>query len=228
MFMENTAAAGGEAAEKLSEKNKKFKPLSIFGYDARYFFIGMIVFAFFGFCAENIGRMTVQHIFDCRHQLLPFLFAYGIALLAVYVLIGTPDDLRFFNIRIFRQKNTRNKILSHIIYFSVIFVFILGGEIAVGMIYEKFAGVILWDYSDIPTHITRYTSILTTLLYGGGVYLLMAFAFRPMMKLIMKMGLKAATIIDCTLGVAIVIDFLIMIIITFVTGSAPDYWSISW
>ena len=96
------------------------------------------------------------------------------------------------------------------------------------MIYEKCAGVILWDYSDIPTHITRYTSIITTVLYGGGVYLLMAFAFRPMMNLIMKMGLKAATIIDCTLGVAILIDFFVMIIITFVTGSAPNYWSISW
>lgn len=226
--MENTLTACGEITEQREESSKKHKPLTIFGYDVRYFFIGMIVFSFFGFCAENIGRMTVQHIFDCRHQLLPFLFAYGIALLAVYVLIGTPDDLRFFNIRIFKEKNRRNKILSHIIYFSVIFVFILGGEIGVGMIYEKCAGVILWDYSDIPTHITRYTSIITTVLYGGGVYLLMAFAFRPMMNLIKKMGLKAATIIDCTLGVAILIDFFVMIIITFVTGSAPNYWSISW
>lgn len=81
--------------------------------------------------------------------------------------------MRFFKFRFFKNKNLKTKILSHVIYFSVIFVFILGGEIAVGMLYEKFAGVILWDYSNIPTHITRYTSIITTLLYGGGVYLLM-------------------------------------------------------
>ena len=233
--MEHTGVAAEDAEMLCNEEPEskagakaKRKPPTIFGYDIRYFFVGMIVFAFFGFCAENIGRMAVQHIFDCRHQLLPFLFAYGIALLAVYVLMGTPDDLRFFKFRFFKNKNLKTKILSHVIYFSVIFVFILGGEIAVGMLYEKFAGVILWDYSNIPTHITRYTSIITTLLYGGGVYLLMAFAFKPMMKLIMKMGTKAATIVDCTLGVAIVIDFLVMLIITFATGSAPEYWSVAW
>ena len=96
------------------------------------------------------------------------------------------------------------------------------------MLYEKFAGVILWDYSQIPTHITRYTSIITTLLYGGGVYLIMAFAFKPMMKLISKMGRKAAIIIDSTLGTAIIIDFIVMLVIMFVTGAAPEYWSVSW
>ena len=230
--MENAGTAAEELenipAEKADKTKKERKPLYIFDYDVRYFIVGMIVFAFFGFCAENAGRMVTKHIFDCRHQLLPFLFAYGIALLAVYVLMGTPDDLRFFKFRFFKNKNLKTKILSHVIYFSVIFVFLLGGEIAVGMLYEKLAGVILWDYSNIPTHITRYTSIITTLLYGGGVYLLMAFAFKPMMKLIMKMGTKAAMIVDCTLGVAIVIDFLVMLIITFATGSAPEYWSVAW
>lgn len=213
---------------KVVKAKRERRPLTIFGYDVRYFLVGMIVFSFLGFCAENAGRMVTKHIFDCRHQLLPFLMAYGIALLAVYVLMGTPDELRFFNIRIFKNMTRGKRVLSHIIYFAVIFLFIMAGEIAVGMLYEKCAGVILWDYSDIPTHITRYTSIITTLLYGGGVYLLMAFAFRPMMNLISKMGTRAATIVDCTLGAAIVLDFLIMVIITFVTGSAPNWWSVAW
>ena len=101
-------------------------------------------------------------------------------------------------------------------------------EIGVGMMYEKFAGVILWDYTDIPTHITRYTSVITTLLIGGCVYAIMAFAFRPMMALICKMGTRAATVADCTLGIAVVIDFSIMVIYTFATGSAPEYWSVAW
>lgn len=223
---ENVAAESRPDSKKARANKRKKKAATIFGYDIRYFFVGMIVFAFFGFCAENIGRMAVQHIFDCRHQILPFLFAYGIALLAVYVLMGTPDELRFFNIRIFKSMTRGRRVLSHLIYFAVIFFFIMVGEIAVGMIYEKFAGVILWDYSNIPTHITRYTSIITTLLYGGGVYLLMAFAFKPMMNLISKMGTKAATIIDCTLGVAIVLDFIATLIIMFATGEAPNYWSV--
>ena len=116
--------------------------------------------------------------------------------------------------------------LSHVIYFFVICAFIMLGEIAVGTIYEKFAGVILWDYTDIPTHITRYTSLITTVLIGGGVYAIMAFGFRPMMNLVSKMGTRAAAVVDCTPGAAIVLDFLIMIIVTFATGSAPEYWSI--
>ncbi len=227
--MENALTVNAEGiAENQKTARRMRKAPEIFGYDIRYFFIGMMVFAFLGFCAENAGRMAVQHIFDSRHQILPFLFAYGVALLAVYVMLGTPDELRFFNIRIFKDVTRTKRALSHAIYFSVIFAFIMIGEIAVGMLYEKCAGVILWDYSDIPTHITRYTSVLTTLLYGGGVYLIMAFAFRPMMRLIEKMGTRAATVVDCTLGVAIVLDFLAMVIITFVTGSAPEYWSIAW
>ena len=75
--MENSAVLPAETVE---EEGKK-KALTIFGYDVRYFIIGMIIFSFFGFCAENAGRMAVQHIFDSRHQILPFLFAYGVALL---------------------------------------------------------------------------------------------------------------------------------------------------
>ena len=206
--MENAGVIGPESLKKDNPIERKRRKVTVFGYEVCYFGVAMIIFSFFGFCAENIGRMTVQHVFDCRHQLLPFLFAYGIALLAIYCCLG--------------------KILSHIVYFLVIFAFIMAGEIAVGMLYEKFAGVILWDYSQIPTHITRYTSIITTLLYGGGVYLIMAFAFKPMMKLISKMGRKAAIIIDSTLGTAIIIDFIVMLVIMFVTGAAPEYWSVSW
>lgn len=225
--MENAGVIGTESLTKDNPIERKRRKVTVFGYEVYYFGVAMIIFSFFGFCAENIGRMTVQHVFDCRHQLLPFLFAYGIALLAIYCCLGTPDELKVFGKRIFKD-NTRGKILSHIIYFLVIFAFIMAGEIAVGMLYEKFAGVILWDYSQIPTHITRYTSIITTLLYGGGVYLIMAFAFKPMMKLISKMGRKAAIIIDSTLGTAIIIDFIAMLVIMFVTGAAPEYWSVSW
>ena len=170
--------------------------------------------------------MVTKHIFDSRHQLLPFLFAYGIALFAIYTVMGTPGELRFFGRRMFRTKSRRNTVLPHVIYFFVICAFIMLGEIAVGTIYEKFAGVILWDYTDIPTHIARYTSLITTVLIGGGVYAIMAFGFRPMMNLVSKMGTRAAAVVDCTLGAAIVLDFLIMIIVTFATGSAPEYWSI--
>ncbi|MCD7729166.1 MAG: putative ABC transporter permease [Clostridia bacterium] len=187
----------------------------------------MIAFSFFGFIGENIARMVTKHIFDCRHQLLPFLFAYGIALLAIHILLGTPGEMRIFSKRIFTKEGLKYKILSHVTYFATLFAFILVGEIAVGEFYEVCTGVVLWDYSDVPLHITKYTSVISGLLYGGGVYLIMAFAFKPMMRLIQKMGRKAATIVDCTLGVAIVADFILMVIIVFVTGSAPVYWSIS-
>ena len=83
--MDNTYVIG-EGVESSSEREdgrrlkvvkakRERRPLAIFGYDVRYFLVGMIVFSFLGFCAENIGRMVTKHIFDCRHQLLPFLMA---------------------------------------------------------------------------------------------------------------------------------------------------------
>ncbi|MCD8309478.1 MAG: putative ABC transporter permease [Clostridia bacterium] len=228
-------AKGGCNAEKLNnmadvspQKTVKAKePKKLFGYELPYIGVAMIVFSFLGFIAENAARMVTKHIFDCRHQLLPFLFAYGIALLAIHIILGTPGGMRFFNKKLFTQKGVKYSILSHVTYFAVLFLVIFAGEIAVGEFYEACTGVVLWDYSDMPLHVTKYTSVISCSLYGGGVYLIMAFAFKPMMKLIQKIGRTAAAILCCTLGTAIIIDFIIMVITIFVTGTAPVYWSVS-
>ena len=90
--MQHTAAADD------TEKTKGAAP-AIFGIDIRFFGVAMIIFSFLGYWVENISRMVTKHIFDSRHQPLPFLFAYGIALLAIYTVMGTPGELRFFGRR---------------------------------------------------------------------------------------------------------------------------------
>ncbi|MCD8372484.1 MAG: putative ABC transporter permease [Clostridia bacterium] len=221
-----TTADGEKISKKAKMTKVKGEPKKLFGYELPYVGLAMIAFSFFGFLAENIARMATKHIFDCRHQLLPFLFAYGIALFAMLLILGTPDEMRIFNKRIFAKKGLKYRVLSHITYFAIIFAFVFLGEIAVGEFYEACTGVILWDYSDIPLHVTKYTSVISGAAYGGGAYLIMAFGFKPMMKLIQKIGRKTAIILNCTLGVAIVIDFIIMVVTVFVTGAAPEYWSV--
>ena len=47
---------------KVVKAKRERRPLAIFGYDVRYFLVGMIVFSFLGFCAENAGRMVTKHL----------------------------------------------------------------------------------------------------------------------------------------------------------------------
>lgn len=79
----------------------------------------------------------------------------------------------------------------------------------------------------MPLHFTKYTGLIHTLGYGFGAYLLMATIFTPMLKFCLKhIPYKIALIIDCTLGIIIVLDNLYMIIHTLVTKTKPIYWSI--
>jgi len=56
--------------------------------------IGILV-SFAGFVVENIWRLLTKGIVDNRGMLLPFLAGYGMALIAFYLLFGTPDTLHF-------------------------------------------------------------------------------------------------------------------------------------
>ena len=98
---------------------------------------------------------------DSRNQLLPFLFCYTIAMWAMYLALGTTNHPRFFSHRVLEGNTCQDKILARIYYFTVVFLFVFFGEIVVGSIFEQVSGISLWDYSGIPLHVTKYTSIPT-------------------------------------------------------------------
>ena len=106
----------------------------------------VIVVSFLGFCLENIWMLFRFGVIDNRNMNFPFLIGYGFAVLFIYMVLGVP------------QKNNLGP------FFIACFFIVSVGEILLGYAVEKFCGIYYWDYTDLPMHLTRYTSFFTPLM----------------------------------------------------------------
>ena len=100
------------------------------------------------------------------------------------------------------------------------------GELVVGNAWDLLFGVQLWSYNGWPLNVTQYTSIVTTLGFGGGAYLIFKFIYKPLLELVKRIPYKAAVIICLSLGILVPLDTLRMMISIIVEGVAPNFWRI--
>lgn len=210
---------------KSSENSRKV--IKLYDYDISHLWLAGLVYAHIGYWVENLFRLVSKGILDSRNQLLPFLFCYTIAMWAAYFALGTPKKARLFNNQIFTKEDKKSQNLSQLYYFSVVFLFVFFGEIVAGLLFEKIAGVQLWNYSGIPLHVTQYTSIPTCTAMSAGVVVLMEYLFTPLLKKIQKIPYDTLLKIDYIAGALIVLDWLIMMISINVFKVTPSYWTIN-
>ena len=102
----------------------------------------------------------------------------------------------------------------------------LFGELIVGYIWGEVFGYSLWNYSNIPLHITPYTGVLTTLAFGTGVYLLFKFVYRPLLKLVKMMHYRTAKIISLMVWPLMILDTVCMGLQIVFLGEARLWWEI--
>ena len=77
-----------------------------------------------GFIVENLWMLTRSGFIDNRNMNLPFLLGYGLAVVGMYLLIGTPKKGHF------------------LFYFTIVFFMVSFGEIALGFLVESSAASI--------------------------------------------------------------------------------------
>lgn len=187
----------------------------IFDYPIAYFGLMMIVCSFLGWFSENVFRAITVGTVDSRFMHLPFLGVYGLCVLALYGLCGTPDSFRILNKRLLTGGDTKAQ--RYICYCIIIAAAVNIGEIAVGSFCEAVSGKILWNYSNIPLHFTKYTSVPTTAGITAAVFILMKFGFTPLMRLMQaRISYRVAVMLCLTLGALIYLDtawFMLRIII---------------
>lgn len=216
----------GEAAVRSGAKAERGEAKRLFGARWTSLLLVCYIAAFLGWCVENIFRAVSIGVFDSRHQLLPFLGAYGFGIFVMYLVFGTPTEMRFFKKKILPERTARNHILRGVVYCTLLFSLILFGEMGVGLLFEYAFGVRAWNYTNIPLHITQYTSIPTTAAFTAGIFLLMQFAFPRALRLLDKIPDKTAFVLALVFGVLIAADYCIMIGTMLVKGYFPDYWAI--
>ena len=133
-------------------------------YSLPDFFAMTALISMLGFIVEDVWMLVRSGFIDNRNMNLPFLLGYGIAVVGMYLLIGTPKKGHLF------------------LYFSIVFFIISLGEILLGKTFEKMCGFYYWDYTNLPFHFTRYTSLFTSLGFSAIIMLFMYFCYEPVMQ----------------------------------------------
>lgn len=132
-------------------------------YTAEELLMMIVIVSFLGFCIENIWLIFRKGYADNRNMSLPFLLGYGLVVYGFYLCFGIP------------QEGNEHS------YFIVAFIAVSAGEILMGETVEKYFGFYYWDYSSLPMHITRYTSVPTSFGFAVIITFFMKYCFTGLM-----------------------------------------------
>ncbi len=152
-------------------------------YDIGALLLMLGVVSFLGFCLENIWVLVTRGFVDNRNMILPFLLGYGLALAAFYLCLGVPGRMHLLWLSLAHRPIEQQVVL----YFLAAFLAVSLGEICLGKAVERVCGFAYWDYSRLPLHITRYTSIPTSLGFALLITWFMGCGFEPLMGLLQKL-----------------------------------------
>jgi len=166
-------------------KNKN--KTSVFLENLPYLCVLAVIVSFAGWVGENIATLIGSRKIDSRFHLLPFISPYGLIVILLYAAFRDVDRATFFGKPLFKKDTVGTRIWSNLYCLVVITAAVFVGELIVGNLWEKAFGVILWDYTNHPYCVTRYTCLSTTLLYGAGGYLFFRLIFAPLFRLIKKL-----------------------------------------
>lgn len=162
---------GTENEAAVLEWSDSMKAIDIF---ALCMVVGVV--SFLGFAVENIWLAVTKGYMDNRNMIFPFLIGYGIAIMLLYLILGTPHKLWLFG-RIIRIEKRMTKV---IFYFTGSMLCVSMGEVLLGKFVEKVCHFYWWDYSKLPFHITRYTSLPTSAMFSCLITLFMDKVFLPL------------------------------------------------
>lgn len=145
-------------------------------------YIGIVIaiISLMGYLLENTWLAVTKGYIDNRNMNLPFLFGYGLLVVGMYYLFGTPDEMMFFRIPL-----KVPPAVGRVLYFILAAVIVSVCEVALGTAMEKICGIEYWNYSWIPLHITKYTSVPTSV---GFSLLITVFMDKYFMNILLKVA----------------------------------------
>lgn len=160
------------------------------------------VVSFLGFVVENIWLAMTKGYINNRNMNAPFLLGYGLLMLFMYFTFGTPYELRGF-------QKVKSKIIKYILYFLCAFIVVCIGEIVLGVVVEHLCRIEYWNYSNIPLHITKYTSIPTSTAFAMMITVFMGKIFPVLMELITRVNAQWIKVICIVLWAIMLFDFIV-------------------
>lgn len=171
----------------------------------KIFVLCMIVatISFLGFVIENIWLAATKGFMDNRNMCFPFLIGYGLAIMFIFIIWGTPKRLWLFG----KAIRIQNRMIRVLIYFVNVVVCICVGEIILGTLVEKLCHFSWWDYSWLPLHITKYTSILTSMAFALLITFIMNCFFEPLCHFFANWDYRVLSVAATSMMVIMTSDF---------------------
>ncbi len=149
-------------------------------YDIYSMGLMMAFISFLGFSLENIWLAFTKGYIDNRNMRFPFLFGYGLLVTAMHLCLGTPSEFAAELFAAFKL----SKRVGKVIYFISVMMIVSAGEIALGTFMEKMCHIEYWNYSWIPMHLTKYTSLPTSIGFTVVIAAFEEYCFLPVMQVI--------------------------------------------
>ena len=131
---------------------------------------------------------------------MPFCPIYGISLIIVYFLLGTPHKGRGI------LKNVKNPFKRHVLYLLFAFLVPTAAELLVGFVFDVFFDTWLWRYRGLPLNFRGYISLPISLAWMALVFLFMRFLFAPLKRFVFKFPKSFAIVLAAMLLIASVMD----------------------
>ena len=182
----------------------------------------IVLISFLGFITENIFICFRSGVIDNRNMVLPFLLGYGLAILAIYKLFGTPNEPKFLG----KELHFSSSFIAIIYYFVIAFLCVSIGELILGHLIEWTCGIKWWNYSSLPLHITQYTSVLTSSLFALFITVFMKLFFNPLLNSFQKINPKVLPILAISLMFLLSVDFIHSAIYMFKNHQTLQIWKI--
>lgn len=171
-------------------------------YDIYSLTLAAAVISFLGFALENIWLALRKGYMDNRNMTLPFLLGYGLLVTGIYAVIGTPEEMHI----VIPPKTPTQ--LQYVIYFLLSAVIVSIGEILLGKTVEHIFGFEYWNYESLPLHITKYTSVPTSLGFALIITIFMGRCFPRIMEFILSINADTVQMIALISGTALTADFI--------------------
>ena len=180
---------------------------------ASYLVILFVIISFLGWCGETIYFVLHWHDLTDRGFLtLPLCTIYGCSIMAIYLIIGTPNRGRLKPLFVRAKKlspvlRAAAYVGLYILYFVVAALIPTIAEFVTGLLFDKVFGITLWDYGYSDYNLFGYVCLEMSVLWGALITLAVGVVWPLLEKLVLLIPPKAAKKVASAFLILIAADF---------------------
>lgn len=152
----------------------------------------LVIASILGYMTENIWVGLRFGYWDNRGMMMPGLLGYGMAIVGLYLILGLPQKPMLFGHEFFFE----NSLQGIVFYYVAAGVLVSVAEIILGNFVEKHCEIVWWNYTGLPLHIGKYTSVPTSMGFAAMITLFMGCVFPRLYAWVVQIENPSLSILD--------------------------------